>query len=192
MKKLLLSFLMAAAPLVLTARAAPTTVCASEPGGNITLSGGEHVANDCTFTGETTIAITANATSIVVTGGTVEGGLLKFQVAPSIWHVTIEVRGVSFGHASGGGAILLSGDSMKPIVNSKITIAECTFRNIVAPGLPGVSKAVWMNGGLSSSAITVNNNSFNSEIDVPHYMDTFIAQGRWYTSNMTISDNTVK
>ena len=192
MKKLLLSFLMAAAPLVLlSACASPTTVCANEPGGNLTLSGGEHVASDCSFAGQTTIMITANATCFSMTGGTVEGGLLKFQLAPSIWHVTIEVRGVSFGHVSGGGAILLSGDSMKPIVNSKITIADCTFRNIVAPGLPGVSKAVSMSGGLRSSAFTVNNNSFNSEIDFPNYMETFIAQGRWYTSNMTISDNIV-
>ena len=80
---------------------------------------------------------------------------------------------------------------MKPIVNSQITVADCTFRNIVAPGLPGISDPVTMNGGFSSSLIAVVNNNFVSEIDSETYGDTFIAQGRWYTSNMTVSENTV-
>ena len=101
------------------------------------------------------------------------------------------LRCAEYRKVSGGGAILLSGDSMKPIVNSQITVADCTFRNIVAPGLPGISDPVTMNGGFSSSLIAVVNNNFVSEIDSETYGDTFIAQGRWYTSNMTVSENTV-
>ena len=190
MKKLFLSFLMATAPLALTALAALTTVCAYEPGGNLTLGSGEHVASGCIFTGQTTIAITANATSFSIKGGTVEGGLLNFQLSPSIWHVTIEVRGVSFGKVSGGGAILLSGVSLKPIVNSKINIADCTFRNIVAPGLPGEGTSITMSSDMTASDMTIANNSFYAEMNTSLYAEMFMATSRCHRSNITVADNT--
>ena len=79
---------------------------------------------------------------------------------------------------------------MKPIVNSQITIADCTFRNIIAPGELGIPESIFFFVGLDKSTITVTKNSIFAEIDDYAYGEMFIAEGRWYDSNMTISDNT--